>query len=251
MNPNYLELENNDNISKTYIGYKKNKIEKQKNNFQYVKSSFTITYIFLLTTATITFIEALRNNSLVVRHVMNLETAISLIAGYFYSTFIQDIKKYEANNKVINWVNISIVRYIDWAMTTPFMLLVLCLVLSHNIQKTVTLKVISGIVILNYIMLYLGYLGEVKYIDRLQSMFFGFIAFFGLFYMIYINYVAPKFVKANYVLFSLYTIIWAFYGIVFMFNEEYKNIAMNILDCISKCLVGIGFWLYFTKIIVV
>jgi bacteriorhodopsin len=250
MNPNYLELENNYTLSKNYIGYKKNKIEKQKNNFQYVKSSFTITYIFLLTTATITFIEAMRTNSLVVRHVMNLETAISVIAGYFYSTFVEDIKKCEADNKVIDWANISIIRYLDWSMTTPIMLLVLCLVLSHNIQKKVTFKVISGVIILNYIMLYLGYLGEVKYIDRLHSMFFGFIAFFGLFYLIFANYVAPKFVKANYILFSFFTIIWAFYGIVFMFNEEYKNIAMNILDCISKCLVGIGFWLYFTKIIV-
>jgi len=250
MKLNYQELENNDTVSKTYIGYKKNKIENQTKNFQYVKSSFTVTYIFLLTTATITFIEAMRTNSLLVRHVMNLETAISLIAGYFYSTFIEDIKKYQENNKVIDWANISITRYLDWAMTTPLILLVLCLVLSHNIQKMITLKVISGIIILNYAMLYLGYLGEVKYINRFYSMFFGFIAFFGLFYLIFINYVAPKFVKTNYILFTFYTIIWGFYGIVFMFNEEYKNIATNILDCISKCLVGIGFWLYFTKIIV-
>jgi hypothetical protein len=47
-----------------------------------------ITYTLLLTTGTITVIEALRNQNPSIRHVLNLETAISLIAGYFYSIFI-------------------------------------------------------------------------------------------------------------------------------------------------------------------
>jgi hypothetical protein len=33
-------------------------------------------------------------------------------------------------------------------------------------------------------------------------------------------------------------------------NEEYKNIVMNVLDCIAKCFVGLGLWAYFTKLIV-
>ena len=41
--------------------------------------SFMITYIILLTTGTITFIEALRTNSPQIRHIFNLETAISVI----------------------------------------------------------------------------------------------------------------------------------------------------------------------------
>jgi bacteriorhodopsin len=217
----------------------------------YIHFSFNITYIFLLTTATITFIEAIRTNSPTVRHVLNLETAISVIAGYFYSKFVEQIDAYEKENKVINWADITVTRYIDWSMTTPLMLLVLCLVLSHNIQKMVTLKVISGVIILNFIMLYLGYLGEVNSIDRFYAMILGFIPFFALFYLIYINYVAPKFVKTNYILFSFFIVVWSLYGIVFMFNEEYKNIAMNILDCISKCLVGLGLWFYFAKIVVV
>lgn len=216
---------------------------------QYIHFSFNITYIFLLTTATITFIEAMRTSSPTVRHVLNLETAISVIAGYFYSTFVEKIKAYETENKVIDWSDITITRYIDWSMTTPLMLLVLCLVLSHNIQKTVTLKVITAIVVLNYIMLYLGYLGEVNVIDRFLSMILGFIPFIALFYLIFINYVAPKYVRTNYILFSVFITVWALYGIVFMFNEEHKNIAMNTLDCISKCLVGLGLWLYFAKIV--
>jgi hypothetical protein len=45
--------------------------------------SFTLTYILLLTTGTVTLIEALRTKIPLVRHIFNLETVISIIAGYF------------------------------------------------------------------------------------------------------------------------------------------------------------------------
>ena len=68
-----------------------------------VKSSFSITYVLLLTTATITFIESMRTPNAKIRSVLNLETCISIVAGYFYSIFIKKIKniqeKYE--NKII------------------------------------------------------------------------------------------------------------------------------------------------------
>ena len=51
---------------------------------QYVKFSFTVTFIVLLTTGTITFIEAIRTQNPMIRHILNLETCISIIAGYFY-----------------------------------------------------------------------------------------------------------------------------------------------------------------------
>jgi bacteriorhodopsin len=233
------------------VGDEKSKIEKRINPVQYyVKFSFSITYIFLLTTATITFIEAMRTNSPTVRHVLNLETAISVIAGYFYSTFLEKISAYEKDDKMVDWADMTATRYIDWSMTTPLMLLVLCLALAQNIGKSVTLKVIMGVIVLNYIMLYLGHLGETKKMDRMSAMIFGFVAFFGMFYFIYTNYVAPKYVKSNYILYGFFFVVWALYGVVYMLNEEYKNIAMNVLDCIAKCFVGLGLWAYFSKIVV-
>jgi bacteriorhodopsin len=229
----------------------KKKEEKRVNPIQYyVKFSFSITYIFLLTTGTITFIEALRTTSPTVRHILNLETAISVIAGYFYSTFLEKIKAYEKEDKVVDWADITATRYIDWSMTTPLMLLVLCLVLAQNVGKSVKLKVILGVIVLNYIMLYVGHLGETKTMPRLNAMLVGFVPFFGMFYLIYANYVAPKFVKSNYILYSLFVFIWGMYGVVYLLNEEYKNIAMNVLDCIAKCFVGLGLWAYFSKIVV-
>ena len=232
-------------------GDDKTKIEQKVNPVQYyVKFSFSITYIFLLTTATITFIEAMRTNIPKVRHVLNLETAISLIAGYFYSVFLDKISIYEKEDRKIDWGDITVTRYIDWAMTTPLMLLALSLVLSQNIGKSITLRIILTIVGLNFAMLYLGYLGEVGSMDRLVACMLGFVAFFGMFYVIFCEFVLPRSNSANYILFGVFVSIWLFYGVVYMMSETYKNIGMNILDCLAKCCFGLGLWAYYSKIIV-
>lgn len=228
----------------------KEKEEIAKNPVQYyVKFSFMITYILLLTTATITFIEAMRTKTPEIRHVLNLETCISIVAGYFYSIFISKIDEYDKTDKKINWNDMTKTRYIDWSITTPLMLLTLCIVLGMNTNTSVKLSTYLAIVILNYVMLYFGYLGEVGEISRFVAMVLGFIAFFIMFFIIFATFVIPKYVLDNYVLYTMYLGVWGIYGIVYMFSEEYKNIIMNILDCIAKCLIGIGLWAYYTKII--
>jgi len=215
----------------------------------YVKFSFAITYTLLLTTATITFIEAMRATNPFVRHVMNLETCISVVAGYFYSVFVNKIEKFSDKGIEIDWGEMSKTRYIDWSITTPMMLLSLCLVLGQNIKKGVKLRVIGFIVIMNYLMLYIGYLGEEKVLSRLWAMILGFIPFIAMFATIFFQYIKPAASLANKVLFGVYLVVWSLYGFVYMLDEEYKNIAMNILDATAKCLIGIALWVYYTKII--
>jgi len=214
-----------------------------------IKTSFTITYILLLTTATITFIEAMRTKSPVVRHVLNLETCISIVAGYFYSVFTSKIDTYEKTNSPINYREIVETRYIDWSITTPLMLLALCVVLSSEINLTVHLPILLFVILLNYAMLYAGYLGETQTLDRTTANIAGFIPFFAMFGLIYWKYVMPKYNLANRTLFYLYFVIWSLYGIVYLFDEETKNIVMNILDLFAKCLVGLGLWVYYVHII--
>ena len=215
----------------------------------YVKFSFMITYILLLTTATVTFIEAMTTSEPVARHVLNLETCISIIAGYFYSLFLSQIDRYQAEGKRVDWKRLTQTRYVDWSITTPIMILVLCLVLGKNIGKSVKLATILPIIGLNYLMLLSGYLGETEVINKFVSLIPGFGAFAGMFYLIYVNYVKPVFSSANSRLFYIYLGIWSLYGVVFMFNEEYKNIFTNILDAIAKSGIGLGLWAYYTKII--
>ena len=221
------------------------KLNSENNSSNSVYFSFYVTYILLLTTATITFIEAIRTQNPTIRHVLNLETCISLIAGYFYSVFVEKIDKKENVN--MDWNEITKTRYIDWCITTPLMLLTLCIVLGNNIKKPVYF---TTFVILNYIMLYIGYLGEQQQIERIYASIFGFIPFFGMFYIIFSRFVQPKFRIDNYVLYGIYLFVWSLYGIVYLFQEETKNIFTNILDLIAKCFIGISLWAYYTKIFV-
>jgi bacteriorhodopsin len=215
----------------------------------YVKFSFVITYIMLLTTATITFVEAIRTHYPFVRHVLNLETCISVVAGYFYSVFVSQIEKFSDKGIAIDWGDISKTRYIDWSITTPMMLLALCLVLGQNAKRDVKFSVIGLIVLLNYAMLYIGYLGEEKTLSRLLAMVLGFMPFIAMFSIIYVNFVKPAASGANNILFGIYLIVWSMYGFVYLLNEEYKNITMNLLDLTAKCLIGLALWAYYTKII--
>lgn len=215
----------------------------------YVKFSFVITYILLLTTATITFIEAMRTPYPFVRHVLNLETCISVVAGYFYSVFVSQIEKFSDKGVAIDWGDLTKTRYIDWSITTPMMLLALCLVLGQNAKRDVKFSVIGLIVLLNYAMLYIGYLGEEKTLSRLWAMILGFLPFIAMFSIVYFKFVKPAASMANNLLFGVYLFVWSMYGFVYMLGEEYKNIAMNVLDFIAKCFIGLALWAYYTKII--
>jgi hypothetical protein len=79
---------------------------------------------------------------------------------------------------------------------------------------------------------------------------FGFIPFIAMFYIIFVRFVGFGARLSSYGLFGFYFVVWSLYGVVYMFNEEAKNIAMNILDLIAKCFIGLGLWAYYTKIIV-
>jgi len=246
----------------SYNNGKKNNNQKQNNqkktistdvakngSLDAVKTSFTITYVLLLTTSLVTFIEAMRAQNPLIRHIFNLETCISLVGGYFYSVFITMIDDYKKNNLPYDWNAITKIRYIDWSITTPLMLLSLCLVLANESKKIVHLTTILLIFFLNYVMLYVGYLGEINVLNKNVACIGGFIPFTILFYIIFKNYTVINKGLSKYFLLLVYMITWSFYGMVYLLSHEYKNIAMNILDCFSKCIVGLLLWVYYTNII--
>ena len=95
-----------------------------------VRFSFYVTYAFLMTTATVTFIEAIRTKDDKIRSILNLETCISVVAAFFYGVFMKKI-----NSTDINYKDITVNRYVDWSITTPIMLFVLVLVFAYNNRK--------------------------------------------------------------------------------------------------------------------
>lgn len=202
--------------------------------------TFHLTYVVLLTTATITIIEALRTSDPMVRHILNLETCISIVAAYFYSVFLEKIKG------PYTWPEITKIRYLDWSITTPIMLLALCLAMVYNGGTQLHLSLILTVVCLNYLMLGVGYLGETQRLPRIEASVIGFIPFFFMFWLIY-GLVGKS--VANKILFWLYFVVWSMYGVVYLLDEETKQILNNLLDLISKCFIGLGLWAYYTHII--
>jgi bacteriorhodopsin len=224
--------------------------EKSQNNItniqdKVVKFTFYITYAFLMTTATVTFIEAIRTKDIKIRNILNLETCISIVAAFFYGMFMKKI-----NVKEINYKDINVNRYVDWSITTPIMLLVLILAFSYNNNKKVTLQSFLLILVLNYGMLLFGFLGENKLYDKLKSNIIGFLFFCCLYGYLYFTHIHGFNKFDNNILYFSFITLWGLYGVAYWMEERKKNVAYNILDLFSKCFVGIFFWAYFTKAIV-
>jgi len=228
----------------------------------YTYYSFYITCAFLVTTGTITFIEALRTPIVPMRHILNLETCISIVAAYFYGKFVtmlEPMKKHivgeqkgehEELEKLQREINDT--RYVDWMITTPIMLLVLVLAFQYNSGvKGVKFADYMLILFLNYGMLGAGYLGERNVIQKPVANVAGF-GFFGAMYaFLYYKYLMkPKNGNNmnNQMLFMAFFVLWAFYGIFYLMKESVKNTGYNVLDLCSKCFVGIYFWSYSSNI---
>ena len=212
---------------------------------QMIDNSFYITYVFLLTTGTVTFIEAMRTKDIKIRNILNLETCISVVAAFFYGKFVEKVEK----EPETNYEQINKMRYTDWAITTPIMLLVLVLAfLYNNKQGSLPISSYAVILLLNYGMLGLGYMGEIGALSKFTANGIGFAFFAGLFGYLYSAFLAGQYNFDNTLLYLVFLILWALYGVVYFFDEVTKNISFNVLDLFSKCFVGIFFWAYFTKI---
>jgi sensory rhodopsin len=180
----------------------------------------------------------------ILRTILIIETIVNIIASIAYN-FLQN----EFILPVINYKKITKIRYIDWLLTTPLLLLSFILYLQYkntNEQKTIenTPKIDSnhlGIIIcLNFLMLLCGILGELGIINYIIACILGFIPFIIMFYLIwkwYGNY------ETNKNIYIIFVIVWSLYGLVYFLPNYNKNICYNILDIIAK--VGFGLFIWF------
>ena len=222
------------------------KLEDNEFQIKLINNSFYITYVFLLTTGTITFIEAIRTKSPEVRNILNLETCISIVAAYFYGKFVEQLK-----DKEIDYEKMNETRYTDWAITTPIMLLVLVLAFLYN-SNGGKLNFITFLLILffNYGMLIAGYLGEQGFIEKVPANIIGFVFFAALYYYIYAIFLQDNYNFDNMILYLAFLILWSGYGVLYFMDDVTKNVGYNVLDLFSKCFVGIFFWAYYTTVFV-
>ena len=143
-------------------------------------------------------------------------------------------------------------RYFDWFISTPIMLLATYLFLKYLYEKPLDAKEsfeedkldVSGIVILNFLMLFVGYLTENGMLNRWVSFILGsgfLVGSFGI-----LGKYASK-TKYGTIFLSIMFGIWAFYGVAFMFPRNMKNIIYNILDLFAKNFYGVFLYIIIKK----
>jgi len=203
-----------------------------------LRLSLVASNLFLGGTSFITFVESLRTTSTATRHVMNLETAVSLVASiaYGYLTKMNE-------QKPDDYDSLTFVRYADWVVTTPLLLLAMSLFLAGDELGDGGLRglSVSLVVALDLLMLALGFLGEVRRKDRARLGAASFVVFGVLFTYLYVV-LARHSERAG--VFYFVTAVWGLYGVLYYWKDPVaKNIAYNALDVVSKVCVGLYFWL--------
>lgn len=167
----------------------------------------TICFLFLLIVTIINFVKFIEENNILYL----LSFCATFIATLFYGIFFLQKK---TNNSL---------RYIDWILTTPILLLELCI-----LSKIKNPYVITSILLLNFSVFVFGWLGEIKKISRSLGCFLGFLPFIFLFYLFLsigtYSYFIPFFI-----------VVWTLYGITYLLHHKnIRNLSYNLLDIISK-----------------
>lgn len=178
-----------------------------------------------------------------IKQLLVLEVTVQAIEGFFYIWLFINF------NQV---TNVTPKRYIDWAITTPTMLIELILYLIYLKNKEQNKDVtklsffnlliensstISYVIYLNWLMLIFGYLGEINIIDTLSGVLLGFVPFLIYYYIIYINYANQS--KYGWKLFWYFFTFWSLYGVVALLPYYIKNALYNILDLFAKNFFGL------------
>jgi len=174
---------------------------------------------------------------LFLKQMLLVELIVQFIEGAFYIYWFYNFN---------NILNITPKRYFDWFFTTPTMLisLIFYLIFLNYKDKNISDKLnyfdllkkefynIFVILLLNWVMLLFGYLGEINLIPVFLGVSLGFIPFLIYYYIIYKKYVSLN--NDGIQIFLYFFIVWSLYGIVAVLPYKIKNTFYNILDLFSK-----------------
>jgi len=177
--------------------------------------------------------------------ILKLESFVQVIELLFYIFYLRSLAK--------TVTGMALVRYYDWFITTPIMLLTTIMYMKYEefMEKTPDSSVIVSfgdfmeqhrnnivkIMIANFFMLLLGYLGEKGVVDMHVSTIVGFMFFTYTFSIIYNEYAIKS--EAGKKLFNFLVVVWGLYGVAFLANDELKNNSINFLDIIAKNFFGL------------
>lgn len=176
-----------------------------------------------------------------IKQSLSFEMTVQLIQFFVYLYLILKFKL----------SNMAKIRYIDWFITTPIMLLSLMLFFKYEAKRrkneethntlqelfTENKRTIYIALTANFIMLTFGVLGEFKYLSRTTSTIMGLFALATAFFVIWKD--LASFSTLGSLVFVPFAFVWSLYGIAFNLDEVSKNVFYNILDICAKNMFGL------------
>ena len=178
-----------------------------------------------------------------IKQLLGLEVAVQVVEGGFYAWLYNNINTIK---------NITPKRYADWAITTPTMLIIMVAYIIYLNNKTTTdslslvqiLRENAGpfvqILVLNWLMLLFGYLGEIGVISMIAGIIIGFVPFIAYFYIIYANFLNQTASSSTSIkIYTYFLVFWSLYGVVAVLPYALKNTIYNVLDLFSKNFFGL------------
>jgi bacteriorhodopsin len=173
------------------------------------------------------------------KDLLKVEFTVQIIEFIFYIWLIYYFNRVSKN--------ITPYRYLDWAVTTPLMLITLSAFLNHDGTTTSRLSdflsnhagSIVNIVGLNAAMLLFGLLGEFGYFSPYVSTALGFIPFTLNFKYIKDTFLPSSEDRFKNAVFYWFVFFWSLYGVFALMNYTAKNTGYNILDIFAKNFFGL------------
>ena len=175
----------------------------------------------------------------ILKDLLKVEVFVQAIELAFYIWLIYYYSKVSRN--------ITPLRYLDWAITTPLMLITLSAYLNHD-GSTPTRLIdflsnhvgpVVNIVLLNASMLLFGLIGELGYLNQYTSTALGFIPFALNFKYIKETFLPSDEDEFKNGVFYWFVFFWGLYGVFALTSYTGKNTGYNILDIFAKNFFGL------------
>jgi len=204
----------------------------------YINYSFDFVMYLLIINLTFSVIFGIINLNF--RKILAIEALTSLIALVIYYLIINIYRK---KTSIKDWDKITILRYIDWSITTPLLLISFSLFLANGEKVKNLGNFIGTLIFFDLIMILSGFLGARNIISDILSQIVGFSAFFMIFFLIYNKFFREITLTANIlfkeIFFYVMFILWFTYGVIYNLSTINRNIVTNILDGLSKGIFGL------------
>ena len=176
------------------------------------------------------------------RTILAIESLICIVAGIVYYLIINIYRK-TSNMTLADWDKITTLRYIDWAITTPLLILSFSLFLANGEKVKNLGNFIVSLIFFDLIMILAGFLGSKNIISDVLSQIVGFGAYFMIFFLMYNKFFREVTLSVNIlfkqVFFYIMLILWFIYGVIYNFSTINRNIITNVLDGLAKGLFGL------------